>query len=202
MTKQVRIFNNIAKVYGFFFKWQIQKYRNILENVKVQFNFSLYKNAIDIGCGTGALCRVLQESGLEVTGLDPAEEMLAVATKKIGELEPLEPGINFVLGDVLEGLQFPDKSFDIVVSAYIAHGMAPEERQILYSEMVRVGRDAAILLDYNENRSLGSDIIEWAEGGDYFNFIKVIKSELTDQFGNLQVIITGKRSAMYICKIE
>jgi hypothetical protein len=39
------------------------------------------------------------------------------------------------------------------------------------------------------------------EGGDYFNFIKVVQDELRDYFGNLQVIPVEPRAALYICQI-
>lgn len=90
--------------------------------------------------------------------------------------------------------------FDLAISSYVAHGLMPEKRQALYDEMKRVTKYAAILHDYNEHRSLIIDITERLEGGGYFSFIKNIKDELTDQFGNLKVINTGKHSALYICK--
>jgi ubiquinone/menaquinone biosynthesis C-methylase UbiE len=39
-------------------------------------------NVLDLGCGTGALCCSLAERGHRVTGVDPAEAMLAVAKGK------------------------------------------------------------------------------------------------------------------------
>lgn len=194
------LFNRIAPIYGLFFNWQVKNYRRILTDVRDQLDFSAGRRVIDIGCGTGALCQALQEHGWEVTGIDPAPAMLAVATKKAGN-KPNRPGIRFIQGDVLDGLPFPDKSFDLAASSYVAHGLTPGERLILYNEMMRVARHWAVLFDYNERRSLISDLVEWLEGGDYFGFIGSIQGELMKQFGNLRVISTGDRSAMYICQI-
>ncbi|MGR6835934.1 class I SAM-dependent methyltransferase [Syntrophomonas erecta] len=194
--------NKIATVYGLFFNWQVGKYRYILNNVKDELDLSTYQSVIDIGCGTGALCKVLQEYGLEVTGLDSAEAMLAIATKKVGKTEPTEPSVRFIRGDARNGVPFREKSFDLAITSYVAHGLIPKERLILYNEMKRVARHTAVLLDYNEHRALITDIAEWLEGGDYFNFIGSIRDELMQQFGNLKVINTGKRSAMYICKMD
>ncbi|MBK5262777.1 MAG: class I SAM-dependent methyltransferase [Peptostreptococcaceae bacterium] len=196
------LFNRIAAVYGLFFNWQVRNYRYILDNNKEELVFSTFLSGIDIGCGTGALCKVLQEYGVEVTGLDPAEAMLAIAKKKTGKMKPNEASIRFIHDDVLNGLSFRDKSFDLAISSYVAHGLMTSERRILYNEMKRVARQTVVLLDYNEHRSLITDIAEWLEGGDYFRFIGSIRDELTNQFGNLKVIKTGKHSAMYICKIE
>ena len=202
MREKTCLFNRIAYVYGLFFNWQVRNYRHIFANAKKELDISTYHSVIDIGCGTGALCKVLQEYGPEVTGLDPAEAMLAIAKKKAGKTEPNETSIRFIHGNVLNGLPFRDKSFDLAISSYVAHGLMPEERLLLYHEMKRVARHTAVLLDYNEHRSLITDIAEWLEGGDYFSFIGSVMDELMKHFGNLKVINTGKRSAMYICKIE
>ena len=37
------------------------------------------KTALDIGCGTGVLCRILDESGIQVRGMDLSEGMIAIA---------------------------------------------------------------------------------------------------------------------------
>lgn len=200
--KQSLLFNRIANIYGLFYNLQVKNYRRILSNVKSEFDISLYQSAIDIGCGTGALCKALQEHGLAMTGLDPAEAMLAIAAKKTRKPKPFEPAIQFVQGDVLEGLPFNNQSFDIAITSYVAHGLMPLVRMSLYQEMKRVARHTAIFIDYNEQRSLLTDIIEWLEGGDYFNFIRSVKVELSENFGGLRVIRTGPRSAMYICNIE
>lgn len=195
MKKKLFLFNKIAKIYGLFFKMQVKGYRDIFYKSKEEFNFSEFKNVIDVGCGTGALCKVLQEYNLQVTGLEPAEAMLEVAKKKTSNIQ-------LVLGDVLDGLPFEEKSFDIAISSYVAHGLDSKERLILYREMKRVASQRVVILDYNQQRSLMTDFVEWLEGGDYLNFIMGINKELIKEFGNLKVINTGKRSAMYICEVE
>ncbi|NLF42726.1 MAG: class I SAM-dependent methyltransferase [Bacteroidales bacterium] len=202
MAGKVFLFNRIAAVYGLFYNWQVRNYRCILNNIKNQLDISSYQSVIDIGCGTGALCKVLQEYNLEVTGLDSADAMLAIAAKKTGITKPLEPSIRFIHSDVLKGLPIKNKSFDVAITSYVAHGLMPKERIALYNEMKRIAKYTAILFDYNEQRSLITDIAEQLEGGDYFSFIRSIKDELMNQFGNLKVINTGKHSAIYICKIE
>lgn len=195
-------FNRIATIYSLFFNRQVRTYRCVLENAKAEFDFSTYQSVIDIGCGTGALCKVLQEYGLTVTGLDPAVAMLAIAKKKVEKIALKEPRIRFICGDVLNGLPYRDESFDVAIASYVAHGLKPKERLILYKEMKRVARHTAVLFDYNEHRSMITNIVEWLEGGDYFGFIRQKKDELLKEFGNLKVINTGVHSAMYICKID
>lgn len=202
MGEKAFLFDRIATIYGLFFNLQVRKYRYIFDSVKAELDLSSYQSIIDIGCGTGALCKVLGEFGMSVTGLDPAEAMLAIGRKKVGETDSNQQDVQFIHGNVLNGLPFKDKSFDLAISSYVAHGLLPEERHTLYNEMQKVAKHTVVLFDYNERCSWIIDIAEWLEGGDYFCFIETIKDDLANQFGNLKVINTGKHSAMYICKIE
>ena len=202
MAEKPLFFNRIASVFGLFFKWQVENYRRILNRVEGELQLSGYRSVIDIGCGTGTLCKVLQERGLEVTGLDSAEAMLRIAAEKAEKTESGQPLIRFILGDVLNGLPFPEKSFDFATAAFVAHGMMPNDRQFLYNEMRRVARHAILFIDYNERRSLQVDIAERLEGGDYFNFIASVQDELIEQFNHVKVLAAGKNSSIYICKID
>ena len=42
---------------------------------------------LDLGCGTGTLSFMLEEKGYEIIGVDPSEDMLAVANEKKYELD-------------------------------------------------------------------------------------------------------------------
>jgi ubiquinone/menaquinone biosynthesis C-methylase UbiE len=157
---------------------------------------SNYENIIDIGCGTGAMCNVFYEQGLTVTGIDLAEGMIKTAKKKsIGK------DIKFIEANMLTGLPFADKSFDVSISSFVAHGLSKNERLIMYDEMKRITKHLVIIYDYNEHRGLITDIAEWLEGGDYFNFIKTIKNELNKKFIDVTIINANIRSALYIAKL-
>lgn len=49
------------------------------------------RSMLDIGCGTGVLCHVLQEHGIKAHGMDLSEEMIKVAREKYPEI-PFEQG--------------------------------------------------------------------------------------------------------------
>lgn len=76
MRRNDSLFNIISSIYGLFFNIQVKNFTNIFNNIKNQLDLSNYENIIDIGCGTGALCNVLYEQGLSVTGIEPAKEMI------------------------------------------------------------------------------------------------------------------------------
>ena len=196
------LFNLIAPVYGLFYNYQKSRYAKIVEKVKNEMNLFSFETIIDVGCGTGALCSVLNDKGMNVTGIDPAIKMLDIAMSKSENKD-----IKFFQGNALEGLSFEDKRFDLAISSYVAHGLEAEDRKRLYAEMSRVAREYVIIHDYNNKRSFFTSIIEWLEGGDYFHFIKHAESEMKDClaemkncFSEVLVIQVDVRANWYICK--
>ncbi len=45
------------------------------------------KTVLDVGCGEGRFCRMLKQPGIEITGLDPTNEMLAAVGARDGDSE-------------------------------------------------------------------------------------------------------------------
>jgi len=188
------LFNSISQIYGMFYKIQKKRFKDVIEIVKKELDIKVFKTILDVGCGTGALCSVLNDMGLKVTGVDPAEKMLNIAREK-----PENKMVNFAKANILERLPFEDKLFDASIASYVAHGMGQEERKLMYAEMSRVSKSKVIIYDYNEKRSLPTTIIEWLEGGDYFNFIKNAESEMRECFSDVKTVYVGVRATWYIC---
>lgn len=195
MSSSINLFNNISIIYGMFFDIQVSYYKKIIDRINPEFDMTKYNSVLDVGCGTGALSNVLYDKGLSVTGVDPSEGMLKQAQKRRRDKD-------IKLIKIIPGkkLPFPDNSFDIAISSYVAHGFKSEERIKFYKEMKRVAKEYVILHDYNDTRNIITTIIEWLENGDYFNFIKVAKGELEDIFQDVNVVDVDTRAAWYICK--
>jgi ubiquinone/menaquinone biosynthesis C-methylase UbiE len=191
------LFDRIAPIYGLFYEYQKRRYREVLDRVQNKLNFSAYKNIIDVGCGTGALCSVLHQRGFVVTGIDPVQKMLSIAAKK--QENKL---IEFIQANILETLPFEDKSFDVSIASYVAHGLKWYERKVMYNEMSRISKHLVIIYDFNEKRSAFINIIEWLERGDYFNFIRNVKSEVAEHFRDTRVIDVDSQAAWYICAVD
>ena len=63
------------------------------------------KTAMDLACGTGILCRILQENGIEAQGMDLSFGMIDIARQE-------NPHIRFDVADMTT--YRPDASFDLV----------------------------------------------------------------------------------------
>lgn len=200
--KNVGLFDWIAPIYGLFYARQRKRFEEVLQRVSKDLDLAVFTTILDVGCGTGALATVLQKKGLVVTGIDPAVKMLGIAQKK-----NQSENITFLQGDVLQGLPFDDKSFDLAIASYVAHGLEREERNLMYAEMSRLATQWVIIYDYNQKRSLLTSLIEYLEGGDYFHFIKHAEKEMQDCvselhtcFSAVDVINVDVRAAWYLCK--
>ena len=150
---------------------------------------------LDIGCGTGAFCYYMTGYGFQTTGLDTSKNMLKYARRK-----NRGNSSNFVEGNILKGLPYADNSFDYVFTCFVAHGINSKQRETLYREALRVAGKMFIMHDYNTGRKLFTDIIEWAERGDYFNFIKNVDREVKSIREDVKIIPTNEQTAWYIFK--
>lgn len=193
-SKGDQLFDCIAPIYGLFYGWQKKHFLEVIERIQKEMDLISYKSILDVGCGTGALCSVLSGKGLSVTGIDTAAGMLQVARR-----QPENEGIPFLQASALERLPFVDKSFDIAIASYVAHGLQKDDRKKLYVQMGRLAKYKVIIHDYNQSRSLPVSLIEWLERGDYFRFIVEARDEMEHYFADVKVIDVGAHASWYIC---
>ncbi len=201
-NKDGLLFDAIAPVYGLFYHLQKKRFAEVIQSVRKEIDLTAFKSVLDVGCGTGALCSVLSGKGLAVTGVDPAIKMLNIAKRQRENKD-----IDFIQASALERLPFEDKSFDIAIASYVAHGLQKDERKQLYSQMSRVAGHKVIIYDYNQSRRPLISMIEWLEHGDYFSFIKVAHDEMKDCvsdmrqcFSDVKAVNVSAHAAWYICK--
>jgi SAM-dependent methyltransferase len=96
-------------------------------------------DVLDIGCGEGRFCRMLADSGMRVTGLDPAPALVAEARR-------LHPEGTYVEG-FAETLPFADRTFDLAVHYLTLIDIDGLDAAL--AETARVMRPGALLLIAN-----------------------------------------------------
>ena len=79
------------------------------------------KTALDLGCGTGVLCRILKDAGMDAMGMDYSSGMVAIAREA-------NPDIPFHQGDMI--LWHPGKTFDLVTCTGDALNHIPDLENI------------------------------------------------------------------------
>ena len=195
MDKHTRLFHRIAPVYNFFFNSQKKNYQEILERHLDLLNLPPGGKVLDIGCGTGAFLACFARLGYCATGVDAAEGMLKAARSSTSAFD-----IDFVQADATKALPFEDGSFDLVVSSYVIHGVKTDLRRNIYEEAARLSKGLILFYEYSGKRSWLIDFVEWAEGGDYFNFIRNGAREMRGIFERVEVKNVGSHAALYLCK--
>jgi SAM-dependent methyltransferase len=98
-----------------------------------------FRQALDVGCGEGRFCRMLNEVGIRTVGIDPTRTLIRHARQQ-------DPEGEYRLG-VAEALDFADRSFDLVVS-YLTLINIPDLRAAI-AEMNRVLQPGGTLLIAN-----------------------------------------------------
>ena len=79
------------------------------------------KTAMDLACGTGVLCRILKDSGMDAAGMDFSSGMIDIAREN-------NPDIPFEVADMIT--YHPDKHFDLVTCTGDAVNHIPELRDV------------------------------------------------------------------------
>ena len=110
-----------------------------------------FATALDVGCGEGRFCRMLQAAGISTVGIDPTEALVRQARRR-------DPKGDYRIARA-EALGFPDLSFDLVVSYLTFIDIGEIDRAV--AEMARVLRPGGTLLIAN----LTSFATAGADGG-------------------------------------
>jgi SAM-dependent methyltransferase len=112
-----------------------------------------FELALDVGCGEGRFCRMLQASGIRTVGVDPTEALVEQAYHR-------DPNGDYRIGRA-EDLEFPNNMFDLVVS-YLSLIDIPDITKAI-AEMARVLRPGGTMLIANlTSFSTASDAGGWS----------------------------------------
>jgi len=187
--KHLALFDLIAPAYALFYRHQKKGYQASVSLLMKHLDLSS-KSVLDVGCGTGALTRVISQKAT-VIGIDGSPNMIKEAQK-------LNPMLHFDTVDVSHGLPYPDDAFEVVISAFVLHGLSELQRLSLLKEMKRVSRTKVVILDYHHGRHPLISLIEWIEHGDYFYFMDHFKDEIPLVFDTVEIQRINNTAAFYL----
>ncbi len=102
---------------------------------------------IELGCGTGYYGMLFVDVCAKYTGIDISQENITEFEQKIRHAQ--KQNIHAMVGNATNLSGIPDKSYDLVLCLGPMYHLPPEERQKVFQECFRIGRDNAKLLAYS-----------------------------------------------------
>lgn len=104
------------------------------------------ENALDVGCGEGALTPKLASRAGHATGIDLSQEMIAIARRSAAR-----DNITYVVGDVLSAA-LPQAHFDFIAAAAVIHHMPLDTALLRLASLLKAGGVLAVV-GLAENKS-------------------------------------------------
>ena len=118
----------------------------LIEDVKLPM-----KDVLEVGCSNGwRLKRLREKYGVTISGLDPSAEAVKEAN------EPT------VIVGTADNIQFPDKSFDVVILGFCLYAIAPEDWFKVVAETDRVLKNGGFIIiwDWSTARPCKRKLVE------------------------------------------
>ncbi len=112
---------------------------------------------LDIGCGPGFFSILMAQCGHKVIGVDYSDEMVAHARENAATMRQ---NIEFRRMDA-QNLEFPDESFDLVISRNVMWCLEKPEQA--YREWLRVLRRGGRIVNFDGNFYLDRFDVEYRE---------------------------------------
>lgn len=126
-------------------------YQEHIERYHFAFNYTAGKRVLDVACGMGNGSALLSRNADFVSGLDRDKESVNFAKKHYSR-----PNSEFIIGDA-EILNFPENSFDIVVSfETIEHLPSPKK---FLKEIKKILKPGGMLILSSPDREVVREIL-------------------------------------------
>ena len=185
VNTHIKLFDTIAEPYAWFYGYQRKHYKRVIEAMALK----PHSKILDLGAGTGAMASLLSVDH-DILAVDGSKAMVNVIRR-------LNPNMKVEQLDITQTLPYANKQFDVALMSFVLHGLKAKDRLHVLSEMKRVA-DVVIVYDYYGKRHFFTDIVEFIEQGDYFNFMKQFKGEFRSFFPEHAIFPINSGSALYI----
>jgi ubiquinone/menaquinone biosynthesis C-methylase UbiE len=125
------------------------------------------EKVLDVGCGTGTLAIMEAEPRVgatgQVFGIDPGEQQIARARFKAARRSL---SIEFQVG-VIEHLDFPDQTFDVVLSTIMMHHLSDSLKRQGLAEIERVLKPGGrlVIADFKRPEERPIQVVRFGAGG-------------------------------------
>ena len=147
-----------------------QMARQIIEGVAAQVKLPEGGKCLDVGCGSGALSIAVGKRNpqADIIGIDRWGKEYASFSKSLCESNAKAEGvtrISFRQGDAVH-LDFPDGTFDAVVSNYVYHNIPGDRQSYLLETLRTLKKDGTVALH---------DIFSASRYGDMQAFVRKLR---------------------------
>ncbi|MBO4896746.1 MAG: class I SAM-dependent methyltransferase [Clostridia bacterium] len=178
---------------AFSYKGRRKLSKHIIEGIADFIKVPEGGHALDIGCGSGALTIACAKKNpkAQITGVDRWGKNYRSFSKKLCEKNAEAEGVKnvtFQKGDAKK-LDFPDESFDCVLSNYVYHNIVGADKQALLRETLRVLKKGGTFAIH--------DLMSPIRCGDMQKFVGELKNE-----GYEKVELINTANGMFMTKRE
>ncbi len=137
-------YGKMAKLYDVFY--ERKDYRKEVEFIKSFIDEGV--SILDAGCGTGGHAKIFQDSGFDVFGFDLSEDMVKVASQKLGK--------SFDVGNILTYKS--NKKFDVVISFFAVFNHLKSYKQFeiaLKNLLLNLKQGGVLIIDLHNPQKNG-----------------------------------------------
>ncbi len=135
-------YDSISKSYTEAIKRSVPQYEEMLKSIFIYLkpDFSP-KNILELGCGTGNLTQLicLKCPKAKITAIDISAECIAECKTRISS-----SSIEYIKND-FKNIDFPDNTFDLVVSTISIHHLKDTDKEILFQKLYRYQTSIGVL---------------------------------------------------------
>ena len=183
---------SVCMYHAFDYHGTRQMSRQIIEGTAEYVKLPQGGKCLDVGCGSGALAIAVAKRNpqAEIIGIDRWGKEYASFSKKLCESNARAEGvtnITFRQGDATH-LDFPDETFDAVVSNYVYHNIPGDRQQYLLETLRTLKKGGTFVLH---------DIFSRSKYGDMHAFMQKLRDM---GYENVELIDTT--NGRFITKFE